>query len=161
MAHTEPAPDLSFVQASYGAQEAKLLIQMNRTHRKGMWNAITPYHLVPFWFGNEPAPKGFARIKAPVLPPDRHARMMALYHHARSGDGRSHQVAALYVNVLLWATLFPKEWDRNTNIDGIFGFEPADVVAWLGANMGRESLAYAAGFDLAAADCVRIAYNKL
>jgi hypothetical protein len=161
MPHAESPPDLSFVDARYGKHEARLLVQMNKSHRKGMWNAITPYHLVPFWFGNERAPKGFARIKAPVLPPKRQARMMALHHHARSGEDRSHQVAALYVNVLLWATMFPKECARNYEVDEVFDFEPADVVEWLAANTGRESQAYAAGFDLAAADCVRIAYNQL
>lgn len=161
IAEAAETPDLSFVKQRYAPDQARLLIQMNKSHQNVARREITPFHLIPSWFGNEPAPKGFARIKAPVLPPERRGRVMALYHFAQAGDDRVHRIAAVYANVLLWATMFPSEIERHYKVDQVFDFDPENVAEWVAQNNAFDTRAYAAAFDLNAADCVRIAYNRL
>lgn len=159
------APDLSFLQGRIPPDKIRLLTAMNRSHLKGDWFGITPLHLVPFWFGNEKAPKGFAKVAAPSVPPERLRRIMALYYYSKQKEPidheKTHRFAAAYVNAMLWMTIFPTECERHYKCDEVFNFDPEHVEEWLQENMGVDTIAYACLFDMRAADPVRIAYNQM
>lgn len=151
--------DFSFLEKSLPPNTIRLLTQMNKAHRRP-GHHITPWHLIPFWFENAPAPKGFGRIKAPDVPPARLQRILALNDFAQAGDGTANRVAALFANTLLWASILPAETARF-RVDDFFDFAPEDVEAFATANRAANSEAFSISHSIQILDPVRIAYNQL
>lgn len=151
--------DFSLLAGRLPPNTIRLLTQMNKVHLR-LGDSLTPWHLIPFWFGNAPAPKGFARIKAPDVSPDRLRRILALDAFAKAGDENANRVASVYANALLWASLLPNETARFA-VDAVFDFDPDDVESWVKSNKAVSSEPFAISHSIHVLDPVRIAYNQL